>query len=200
MIELKGITWNHTRGFLPMVATAQRYSELHPGINIHWEKRSLQHFADFPISQLAEKFDLLVLDHPSIGMAAENGLLLPLDTHLEKDFLADQARLLIDAILRTLWIPWRAGASLLRREAADTMLGIFGPLGLVAILGLLSIGVVLCYTGLYWATSTHVGAAHPGSFGDCLYFSAGAFVSAAPRSVLVPRLERSCVGSDVKLR
>ncbi|HEV3389996.1 MAG TPA: hypothetical protein VG057_13350 [Solirubrobacteraceae bacterium] len=82
------------------------------------------------------------------------------------------------AILRTLWIPWRAGASLLRRDAADTMLGIFGPLGLVAILGLLSIGVVLCYTGLYWATSTHVGAAHPGSFGDCLYFSAGAFVSA----------------------
>jgi multiple sugar transport system substrate-binding protein len=92
MTELRGITWNHTRGFLPMVATAQRYSERHPGINIHWEKRSLQHFADFPISQLAEKYDLLVLDHPSIGMAAENGLLLPLDTHLEKDFLADQAK------------------------------------------------------------------------------------------------------------
>src|SRR6202008_4032974 len=82
------------------------------------------------------------------------------------------------AILRTLWIPWRAGASMLRREAADPMLGIFGPLGLVSILGLLSIGVVLCYAGLLWATSAHVGTAHPGSFGACLYFSAGSFVSA----------------------
>lgn len=75
-----------------MVATAQRYSELHPEISIHWEKRSLQHFADLPIRQLADKFDLIVLDHPSIGVAAEDGLLLALDEHLTADFLADQAK------------------------------------------------------------------------------------------------------------
>jgi len=46
MTELRGITWDHTRGFLPMVATAQRFSELHPDVRITWEKRSLQHFAD----------------------------------------------------------------------------------------------------------------------------------------------------------
>ena len=40
MIELRGITWNHTRGYLPMAATAQRFSEMHPGVSIHWEKRS----------------------------------------------------------------------------------------------------------------------------------------------------------------
>jgi multiple sugar transport system substrate-binding protein len=92
MIELKGITWNHTRGFLPMVATAQRFSELHPEFSIHWEKRSLQQFADLPISDLVERFDLLVIDHPSIGMAVESGLLLPLDDYLSAEFLADQAK------------------------------------------------------------------------------------------------------------
>jgi multiple sugar transport system substrate-binding protein len=34
MIELTGITWNHTRGYLPMISTAQRFSELHPEISI----------------------------------------------------------------------------------------------------------------------------------------------------------------------
>jgi hypothetical protein len=82
------------------------------------------------------------------------------------------------AILRTLWIPWRAGASALPREAADTMLGIFGPLGLVTILALLSAGAILCYSGLHWAVSTRLGGTHPAGFGSDLYFSAGAFVSA----------------------
>ena len=34
MTELRGITWQHTRGYLPMVATAQRFSELHPDVQI----------------------------------------------------------------------------------------------------------------------------------------------------------------------
>lgn len=64
------------------------------------------------------------------------------------------------AILRILWVPWRASARRLPTRAADTMLGVFGPFGLVAILGLLSAGVILCYTGLYWAASVHLGAGH----------------------------------------
>lgn len=86
------------------------------------------------------------------------------------------------AILRTLWIPWRAAGRFLPRQAADTMLGIFGPLGLVAILGLLSAGVILSYAGLHWAGSTHLGGRHPADFGSALYFSAGAFFSASTPS------------------
>ncbi len=92
MIELTGITWNHTRGFLPMVATAQRFSELHPEIAIRWEKRSLQQFADQPVDKLAERFDLLVIDHPFAGRAAATGVLLPLDEWLPAAFLDAQAR------------------------------------------------------------------------------------------------------------
>jgi len=92
MIELRGMTWNHTRGYLPMVATAQRFTELHPEVAIHWEKRSLQHFADLRLETLVEQFDLLVIDHPCIGSASKNGLLLALDEHLSGEFLADQGR------------------------------------------------------------------------------------------------------------
>jgi len=89
MIELRGITWSHTRGFLPMVATAQRFAETHPGVSIVWELRSLQDFADVPVEELARRFDLLVIDHPSVGAA--HGELLPLDEHLPAAFLEDQA-------------------------------------------------------------------------------------------------------------
>jgi multiple sugar transport system substrate-binding protein len=74
-----------------MVATAQRFAELHPEVSIHWELRSLQHFADYPIQELAKTFDLLVIDHPSSGYAAQHDVLLPLDEHISASFLLDQA-------------------------------------------------------------------------------------------------------------
>ncbi|WP_316795575.1 ABC transporter substrate-binding protein [Pedobacter agri] len=92
IINLKGITWNHSRGLLPMVATAQRFSELYPNVHITWEKRSLQQFADFSIQELAERFDLLVIDHPWAGFAAKTKSIVPLDFYLSDDYLADQER------------------------------------------------------------------------------------------------------------
>ncbi len=89
--QLKGITWNHSRGYVSVVATAQRFSEMNPEVEITWEKRSLQGFADAPIQQLAEKYDLLVIDHPWAGFAADKNILVPFDQHLSKDYLADQA-------------------------------------------------------------------------------------------------------------
>src|SRR3954462_10031015 len=79
MITLTGMTWNHTRGLLPLVATAQRFSELHPNVTIEWHRRSLQEFADSPIEQLAERFALLIIDHPFAGYAATHPTLLALD-------------------------------------------------------------------------------------------------------------------------
>lgn len=91
-INLKGITWNHSRGLLPMVATAQRFSELYPNVNITWEKRSLQQFADFSIQELAERFDLLVIDHPWAGFASKTKSIVALDFYLSDDYLKDQER------------------------------------------------------------------------------------------------------------
>ena len=88
---LRGITWNHSRGFVSVVATAQRFSEIHPEVEITWEKRSLQEFADAPIQGLAEQYDLLVIDHPWAGYAAYSQALLPLQETIPAEYLRDQA-------------------------------------------------------------------------------------------------------------
>jgi multiple sugar transport system substrate-binding protein len=89
--HLRGITWDHTRGYLPMVAAAQRFCEQHPDVQIEWHKRSLKAFGDQPLQDLAPQFDLLVIDHPFVGYAATHHTLLALDHYLPADFLADQA-------------------------------------------------------------------------------------------------------------
>lgn len=90
-IVLRGITWDHTRGYIPMAATSQRFAELLPEVTILWEKRSLQEFADAPIQALTEKYDLLVIDHPWAGYASESGVLLPLNEWLPEAFLQNQS-------------------------------------------------------------------------------------------------------------
>ena len=91
MKKLKGITWAHSRGFTSIVAVSQRYAELHPDIDITWEKRSLQEFADAPVEKLAEAYDLLIIDHPWAGFAAKHKILLPLQEYLSEEYLNDQA-------------------------------------------------------------------------------------------------------------
>lgn len=90
-LVLRGITWGHTRGYLPMVATAQRYGELHPDVRIEWHIRSLQSFADDSITALSARYDLLVVDHPSAGEAASGDIFIPLDRFLSADLLQDQS-------------------------------------------------------------------------------------------------------------
>ncbi|MGH8021561.1 MAG: extracellular solute-binding protein [Opitutaceae bacterium] len=90
-ILLRGMTWDHARGYEPLAATAVEYNKLHPEVRVTWERRSLKDFEEFPVGKLAEDFDLVVFDHPFVGDAAHNGPLLPLDEHLPEPFLQDQA-------------------------------------------------------------------------------------------------------------
>jgi multiple sugar transport system substrate-binding protein len=77
-VLLRGITWNHSRAFPPLVATAQRFEEQHPGKRVIWEKRSLHEFGHADITTLAHHFDLLVIDHPMVGNAEAMGVLTDL--------------------------------------------------------------------------------------------------------------------------
>ena len=88
---LKGIAWNHTRGFVAVVACAQRFEELHPDVCITWEKRSLQAFADASLADLAAAYDIIIMDHPHTALAATEGLLLPYEDWLPENILAEQA-------------------------------------------------------------------------------------------------------------
>ena len=89
---LKGITWGHSRGITPLLAYAQRFNELHPEVEVLWEKRSLQQFADFPIEQLTAQYDLLIIDHPWVGCASATECVLPLEQYLSDAYLDDQLR------------------------------------------------------------------------------------------------------------
>lgn len=88
---LKGITWGHSRGITPLLAASQRYAELHSGVEITWEKRSLQQFADAPIEALTKKYDLLIIDHPWVGTADATRCVLPLNKYISQEYLDDQA-------------------------------------------------------------------------------------------------------------
>jgi multiple sugar transport system substrate-binding protein len=87
MIHLRGVSWNHVRGLGGVRATADAFAASHDDMRIEWAARSLQAFADEPVDRLAERFDLIVLDHPAIGFAVARGCLLPVDEHLDPAFL-----------------------------------------------------------------------------------------------------------------
>ncbi len=82
---LKGMTWGHSRGISPLQAYAQRFNQLYPDIEVQWRQRTLQEFADYPIEKLTETYDLLIIDHPWVGCAADTHCVLPLDQHLSKE-------------------------------------------------------------------------------------------------------------------
>jgi multiple sugar transport system substrate-binding protein len=89
-IVLNGITWGHSRGYTPLVAAAQCFQEMYPGVEINWKKRTLQEFADLPIEELTKGYDLLIIDHPWSGRAAATGCVLPLEEYLPPEYLEEQ--------------------------------------------------------------------------------------------------------------
>lgn len=91
-LELRGMTWDHARGYDPMVVTSELFAERHPGVRITWEKRSLQAFADQPLGAMSEAYDLMVIDHPHVGDAALEGGLLALDGIGRDEQLAELGR------------------------------------------------------------------------------------------------------------
>jgi len=76
--RLKGMTWSHPRGYDPMIACTKLWQQ-ETGVEIHWDKRSLQDFESFPVVELARQYDLIVIDHPHVGEITAQGCLAPLD-------------------------------------------------------------------------------------------------------------------------
>lgn len=86
---LRGMTWNHSRALPPLAACAQRFEELHPGVEISWRKRTLHEFGHSSLKPLCRRYDLLIIDHPMLGDAHRDDLLLDLDGMLSPELLAD---------------------------------------------------------------------------------------------------------------
>ena len=78
MVTLNGMTWSHPRGYDPLVASSTLWKQK-SGVEVGWDKRSLQDFESFPVEELARRYDLIVIDHPHVGQVTAQGCLLPLD-------------------------------------------------------------------------------------------------------------------------
>lgn len=77
-VTLKGMTWSHPRGYDPMIASSRIWKE-RTGVEVVWDKRSLQDFESYPVDELARAYDLIVMDHPHVGQITAEGCLCPLD-------------------------------------------------------------------------------------------------------------------------
>ena len=79
---LKGLTWDHPRGYSPLIKGASEYESLHPGLRIHWDRRTLREFGEAPIEQYLDRYDLIIMDHPFVGFAAAHDVLVELGDYL----------------------------------------------------------------------------------------------------------------------
>jgi len=71
MTRFIGLTWDHPRGREALQAA--------PFADLSWDVHSLEGFESSPIEDLAERYDLIVLDHPHLGDALAVNCLRPLD-------------------------------------------------------------------------------------------------------------------------
>lgn len=78
MTDFVGLTWDHPRGRDALDAAADQFSA-EGDDTLRWDVHSLEGFESSPIEELAERYDLLVLDHPHLGDALAGGSIRPLD-------------------------------------------------------------------------------------------------------------------------
>ncbi|WP_432878969.1 hypothetical protein ACQPYH_32035 [Kribbella sp. CA-245084] len=81
-VRLRGLTWDHPRGYRPLA----EYSC--PGVEVEWDRQLLSGFESTPLMELAERYDLLVIDHPGLGAAIEAGAVLPVEDVFSAEDLA----------------------------------------------------------------------------------------------------------------
>jgi multiple sugar transport system substrate-binding protein len=75
---IRGMAWAHRRAVDPLVAASAAYQRIRPALQIDWDARPLHGFEFTPVAELARAYDLIVLDHPFMGEAAQSRCLLPL--------------------------------------------------------------------------------------------------------------------------
>lgn len=86
-ITLQGMTWDHPRGFESIVA-CNDLVEKNFGVSIDWRARSLLQFGDQHVREFAPTSDLMVIDHPHVADAVNDGSVVAFDDFIDSDTLA----------------------------------------------------------------------------------------------------------------
>ena len=82
MAVLKGLNWGHRRATGPLAPLVERFRQTNPDVEIEWTVRPLSDFEHQGLAGVAEKFDLIIYDHPFSGDLVASGAFVPLDRHL----------------------------------------------------------------------------------------------------------------------
>ncbi|WP_137113377.1 carbohydrate ABC transporter substrate-binding protein [Mesorhizobium sp. GR13] len=80
MATIRGLTWDHARGYNALAAASRRDEVIAAGLDIQWDKQPLEGFESHPIADLCDRYDLVVLDHPHVGEALKGDCLQSLET------------------------------------------------------------------------------------------------------------------------
>jgi len=86
---------------------------------------------------------------------------------------------IVRSIFAYAWRPWRRLAAMLPAQAADTMLGIYGPFGVLLNLVLWVMTMMFGYACLQWAVGSHLLPGQTVSFGNDIYFSAATMAASS---------------------
>lgn len=123
MATLKGITWDHPRGYRGLEIATDAFMRLRPDITVEWDRHSLHHFEFHPVPDLAATYDLIVLDHPCIGDAVSGACLLDLSQFSEALELDNLAQDVVGRSLETYRYEGRHGPCRSTRRARWPSLG-----------------------------------------------------------------------------
>jgi multiple sugar transport system substrate-binding protein len=94
-ITLKGLTWDHPRGYAPLLGGIPEYRAQNSEVKIQWDRRTLREFGEAPIQQYLDRYDLLIVDHPFVGFAAAHDALVDLAPFISE---ADKTRFAADSV------------------------------------------------------------------------------------------------------
>jgi hypothetical protein len=87
---------------------------------------------------------------------------------------------IVRSIFAYAWRPWRRIAAALPAQAQDTMLGLYGPFGLLLNLVLWVAAMMLGYACLQWAGGSQLVPHGAVDFGNDVYFSAATMAASPP--------------------
>lgn len=84
------MAWDHPRAIDPLEAISAAWAADND-CPVQWNARPLKDFEDQPLEELANRYDLILIDYPFVGTAAESGLIVSVEDWADHDYLEDQA-------------------------------------------------------------------------------------------------------------
>lgn len=85
MVQLKGITWDHVRGYGGLSAVTRIIEKKLSDIHVQWDVHSLADFSAKSIADVAKEYDLIVYDHPFVGDVWADNVLVDLTPYLDPE-------------------------------------------------------------------------------------------------------------------